>query len=96
MPAADLNMLIVNGFGFVYKHTGDETYLQRGDVVFEGGVEGNWLEGSKQFNQQYASSYNYIAYTRGEESGTLPENDAAPTDAHRESHCRRTRRRRRQ
>ena len=23
LPAADLNMLIVNGFGFVYKHTGD-------------------------------------------------------------------------
>ena len=59
-------MLIVNGFGFVYKHTGDATYLYRGDLVFAGGVEGNWLEGSKQFNQQYASSYNYIAYTRGE------------------------------
>ena len=79
VPAADLNMLIVNGFGFVYKHTGDETYLQRGDVVFEGGVEGNWLEGSKQFNQQYANSYNYIAYTRGEQSGTLPETDAGFT-----------------
>ncbi|PZV37164.1 hypothetical protein B5V02_17840, partial [Mesorhizobium kowhaii] len=62
-PAADLNMLIVNGFGFVYQHTGDATYLERGNIVFEGGVEGTWLEGSKQFNQQYASSYNYIAYT---------------------------------
>jgi Ca2+-binding RTX toxin-like protein len=66
VPAADLNMLIVNGFGFVYKHTGDATYLQRGNLVFEGGVEGTWLEGSKQFNQQYASSYNYIAYTHAD------------------------------
>ena len=82
VPAADLNMLIVNGFGFVYKHTGDDTYLQRGDLVFEGGVEGNWLEGSKQFNQQYASSYNYIAYTRGEQSGSSPEAilDSHPRD----------------
>lgn len=84
LPAADLNMLIVNGFGFVYKHTGDATYLERGDLVFEGGVEGNWLEGSKQFNQQYASSYNYIAYTRGDETveqdqtNGLPESDPAP------------------
>jgi Ca2+-binding RTX toxin-like protein len=66
VPAADLNMLIVNGFGFVYKHTGDATYLERGNLVFEGGVEGTWLEGSKQFNQQYASSYNYIAYTQAD------------------------------
>jgi hypothetical protein len=73
VPAADLNMLIVNGFGFVYKHTGDVTYLERGDLVFAGGVEGGWLEGSKQFNQQYASSYNYIAYTRGEATGAAAE-----------------------
>ncbi len=66
IPAPDLNMLIVNGFGFVYKHTGDETYKQRGDIVFEGAVEGAWLAGSKQFNQQYTSSYNYLAYTNPE------------------------------
>ncbi|WP_394885685.1 calcium-binding protein (plasmid) [Mesorhizobium sp. AaZ16] len=92
VPAADLNMLIVNGFGFVYKHTGDATYLERGNLVFEGGVEGNWLEGSKQFNQQYASSYNYIAYTQADpdtslasgsdQTGSAPDSqlDPAPTD----------------
>ncbi len=62
IPAPDLNMLIVNGFGFVYKHTGDETYKQRGDIVFEGAVEGAWLSGSKQFNQQYTTSYKYLVY----------------------------------
>ncbi|MBT1159334.1 M10 family metallopeptidase C-terminal domain-containing protein [Aminobacter anthyllidis] len=70
-PTADLNMLIVSGFGFVYKHTGDTTYLQRGNLVFEGGVDGSWLTGSKQFNQQYASSYNYLAYIQGK-TDTLP------------------------
>src|SRR5215211_26224 len=30
-PGPDLNGLSVTGFGFVYKHTGDATYLQRGD-----------------------------------------------------------------
>ncbi|MDW6023072.1 hypothetical protein SAZ10_15025 [Mesorhizobium sp. BAC0120] len=69
-PSPDLNMLVVNGFGFVYQHTGDATYLERGDEVFAGGVEGNWLDGSKQFNQEYATSYKYLAYTQGDHAGT--------------------------
>ncbi len=63
-PAPDLNNLIVNGFGFVYKMTGDLAYKQRGDQVFAGGVENAWLAGSKQFNEQYSSSYKYLAYTQ--------------------------------
>jgi hypothetical protein len=59
-PAADLNNLIVTGFGFVAKQTGDAAYLTRGDAVFAGGVQGAWLTGSKQFNQQYTSSYRYL------------------------------------
>ncbi len=58
----DLNGLIVTGFGFVYKHTGDATYRERGDQVLAGGVEGAWLVGSKQFNQQYTTSYRYLSY----------------------------------
>jgi Ca2+-binding RTX toxin-like protein len=70
-PTADVNMLIVSGFGFVYKHTGDATYLERGNLVFEGGVDGSWLGGSKQFNQQYTSSYNYLAYIQGKSDSSL-------------------------
>lgn len=76
-PTADVNMLIVSGFGFVYKHTGDATYLQRGNLVFEGGVEGSWLTGSKQFNQQYASSYNYLAYVQGQTDAPLEPSPGA-------------------
>jgi Ca2+-binding RTX toxin-like protein len=65
-PAPDLNNLIVNGFGFIYKLTGDATYRERGDAVFAGGVDNAWLTGSKQFNQEYTSSYKYLAYTHPE------------------------------
>jgi Ca2+-binding RTX toxin-like protein len=78
-PTADVNMLIVSGFGFVYKHTGDATYLERGNQVFEGGVDGSWLAGSKQFNQQYTSSYNYLAYIQGK-SDTLEPSTGTSTD----------------
>src|SRR5215217_5068069 len=74
-PAPDLNGLIVTGFGFVYQHTGDATYLQRGDQVFAGGVDGAWLTGSKQFNQSYAYSLNYLGDREagdGSNSGPAP------------------------
>jgi hypothetical protein len=63
-PAPDLNHLIVNGFGWIYKQTGETLYRERGDAVFAGGVQGAWLDGSKQFNQSYATSYRYLAYRR--------------------------------
>jgi hypothetical protein len=66
IPAPDLNNLVSSGFGWVYAMTGDETYKERGDQVFAGGVNGAWLDGSKQFNQQYQSSLKYLAYTLGE------------------------------
>jgi hypothetical protein len=59
-PTADLNNLIVTGFGFVAKMTGDASYVTRGDAVFTGAVQGAWLTGTKQFNQQYTSSYRYL------------------------------------
>jgi hypothetical protein len=74
-PSPDLNNMITAGFGWVYKMTGDETYKERGDQVFAGGVEGAWLEGSKQFNEQYTSSLKYLAYTLGD---TVPEAPADP------------------
>ncbi|HST62090.1 MAG TPA: ricin-type beta-trefoil lectin domain protein [Longimicrobium sp.] len=60
--APDLNNLVVNGFGWVYQQTGDATYRTRGDAVFAGGVNGAWLHGGKQFNENYTSSYKYLAY----------------------------------
>ncbi len=80
-PAPDLNNLIVNGFGFIYKLTGDTTYRDRGDAVFSGGVDNAWLAGSKQFNEEYTSSYKYLAYTHPELASvwSQPTDTTAPT-----------------
>jgi hypothetical protein len=59
--AADVNGLIVSGFGFVYQQTRDATYRTRGDEVFAGGVYSVPLLSSKQFNQAYTSSFRYFA-----------------------------------
>ncbi|PVE20440.1 hypothetical protein DC522_32380, partial [Microvirga sp. KLBC 81] len=72
-PAPDLNNLISSGFGWLYKMTGDATYKERGDKVFAGGVNGAWLDGSKQFNEQYASSLKYLAYTLGDGTVSAPQ-----------------------
>ena len=64
VPAPDLNNMIVNGFAWVYQQTRDTTYRNRADRVFAGGVNQAWLAGSKQFNQEYSSSFHYLAYRR--------------------------------
>ncbi|HUQ84639.1 MAG TPA: Ig-like domain-containing protein [Gemmatimonadaceae bacterium] len=63
-PTADLNNLIVNGFAWTYKMTGDVTYRQRADDIFAGAVAGAWISPSKQFNQVYSSSYRYLAWRK--------------------------------
>jgi hypothetical protein len=59
---SDLNGLMLNAFAFTYAQTQDPVYRTRADAVFQGGVSGAFLYGSKQFNQQYATSYRYFAY----------------------------------
>lgn len=60
--APDLNLLIVSGYGWVGRLTGDASYFTKGDAVFTGGVTRAWIDGQKQFNQQYTSSYRYLTY----------------------------------
>lgn len=61
-PAPDLNNLLVSGYGWVYRQTGNAAYRDRADQIFAGAVAKAWLDGSKQFNQNYTSSYRYPAY----------------------------------
>lgn len=74
-PTADLNNMVVEGFGWIYQMTGDETYRDRGELVFSGGVNGAWLSGGKQFNQEYTSSYRFIDFAHSH--GAL---ETSPTD----------------
>jgi hypothetical protein len=64
--APDLNLLIAPAFAWVYRQTGDVTYRDRGDQIFAGGVKGAWLDGSKQFNQNYMLSFDYVQLRSGE------------------------------
>ena len=60
LGAPDLNNLIVSGFGWVYRQTGDATYRTHGDQAFAASVANAWLDGTKQFNEQYTDSPRYL------------------------------------
>jgi hypothetical protein len=60
--APDLNLLIVPVFGWIYSQTGDSSYIDKGDQIFIGGVEGAWLDQGKQFNQSYRWSMDYLKW----------------------------------
>jgi hypothetical protein len=58
----DLNNLLITGYAWYGKQSGDASYLRRADEIFAGAVATTWLDGSKQFNQQYTAAHNYIGY----------------------------------
>ena len=63
-PSPDLNLLIVNGFGWYGRVTGRREYLDHGDIIFQSGVRQAYLKGRKQFNENYAHSFRYLSYRR--------------------------------
>lgn len=76
--APDLNMLIVPTYGFLWKYTGTQTWRDRGDLIWEGGVSvydgashqyGAYLgtrsssnPSGKQYNQQLRWGPRYIEW----------------------------------
>lgn len=58
----DLNLLIVPVFGWLYTQTGDRSYIDKGDQIFTGGVDGAWLDDGKHFNQNYRWSMDYLKW----------------------------------
>ncbi len=61
-PSPDLNLMIAPVYSWLYRQTGNTTYRDRGDQIFAGGVENAWLSGSKQFNQNYRWSFDYLKW----------------------------------
>jgi len=61
-PTTDLNLLIVTGYGWYYQYSRDATYKTEAEAMFAGGVAGAWLDGYKQFNQNYCQGYRYLFY----------------------------------
>lgn len=60
----DLNLLIAPVYAWLYHQTGNIQYRDQADQIFEGGVKGAWLNGAKQFNQNYRFSFDYITWRR--------------------------------
>ena len=63
-PSPDLNLQIVNGFGWYAWRSGRVAYRMYGDLIFDTGVRQAWLRGVKQFSENYAGSYRYLFYRR--------------------------------
>ncbi len=52
-PTPDLNLLIAPIYAYLYHVNNDEIARTRAFKIFEGGVNGAWLDGAKQFNQSF-------------------------------------------
>lgn len=61
-PSADLNGLYLEAWGWLYHHTGNAAYRNQAEQILQGGVQGTWVQGTKQFNQEYFHSWRYLWY----------------------------------
>ncbi len=61
-PSPDLTMFFPAQWGWIYRQTGDATYRTRGETLFQAGIDGAYPQGTKQFNQMYYNSFNYLGY----------------------------------
>src|SRR5262249_55260640 len=80
--APDLNLLIAPMYAFLYRQTGDTRYRDQGDAIFSGGVDLAWLDGAKQFNQNYWWSFEYLTWRsalRPSDTTTVPSDTASVT-----------------
>lgn len=64
-PAPNLNLLIAPLYAWLYKHYGDSSYIEKGDLIWEGGVAlANVGWNTKIFNQNYRWSFDYVEWRR--------------------------------
>jgi hypothetical protein len=80
-PTADLNLLVAPMYAFLYSMTGETKYRDQGDLLFAGGVQRAWLDGSKQFNQNYWWSFDYVVWRQRGVVGTPPSRPVGLTVA---------------
>jgi hypothetical protein len=63
-PAPDLNLMISNSYAWYGRYSGDGSYRFKGDQIFNSGVVNTWLDGMKQFNENYHASFHYDVFRR--------------------------------
>jgi hypothetical protein len=61
-PSPDLNNLIAPMYGFLYQQTGVTAYRDEGDALFVGAATNAYLDGSKQFNQNYQFAFDFVKW----------------------------------
>jgi hypothetical protein len=64
VPSPDLNLLIVPIYGWLFQHTGTPAYRATGDMIFNAGTSGAYLQGGKQFSQNYRWSGKYVEWRK--------------------------------
>lgn len=62
--APDLNLVIAPVYGWLFKQTGDTKHRDRFDALLLGSANA-WLDGGKQFNQNYWWSFDGMAWREG-------------------------------
>lgn len=65
----DLNLLLAPAYAWIYRETHSPEYRRRADEIFQGGIDGAWLNNGKQFSQNYRWSFDYVRW-RKEGDGT--------------------------
>ena len=75
----DLDNLIAHAYGYAYRLTGSQTYLNLGTQVFNTAVANGYAGAAKQYNQQFRSSGRFVAYVT--QSTPPPTDTTAPTAA---------------
>lgn len=76
--APDLNQLIAVVYYRYYQASGDTSYRDKADLLFDGGVSGAWLDGAKQFNQSYEWSIDIVSDRAGRPTALRKKREAAP------------------
>lgn len=61
-PSPDLSLLIAPMYGWLFHQTGEMRFLERGDLIFAGGVQKATIMAPKQFNQSYRWSFSYVKW----------------------------------
>jgi hypothetical protein len=75
-PAPDLNMMIAPLYAWVFQQTGDVKYRDIGDRIFASGAQRAYLDGGKQFTQNYRWSFKYLDWRK---SGSQADAPAPPS-----------------
>jgi len=77
LPADDLNLLYAPAWAYLYAKTGDVKYRDQGDQIWSTGVIDATLNGlnSKQFNQNYFWSFDYVKLRNPAVTVTMKRSD---------------------